>query len=263
VYGTGSDARIKQNIATTSDSLAQLMGVQVADFEFKSDPSEQVTGFIAQNLENIFPDAVTTNGDNGLVPLGASSTPWTVDYGRVTPLIVKAVQDIANISSTFETNLVAWLGNAQNGIHDFYTNTSHQKTLCVGDAANGGETCITKAQLDQLLQREDLSPESSGSAAAPAPTTSDTSNTSDTSDTSGSTTDSTQTPDTSSSLASSTPSSTIPAPTSDSSSSPAAPADASDSSSSSSATAPASTPAPSAPATSPAPSTDTSDSSSS
>jgi hypothetical protein len=195
-YGTGSDARIKQNIATTTDSLATLMGVQVADFEFKSDPSQQVTGFIAQNLENIFPEAVTTNGDNGLVPLGASSTPWTVDYGRVTPLIVKAVQDIANISSTFETNLVAWLGNAQNGIHDFYTNTSHQQTLCVGSAADGGETCITKAQLDQLLQRTDMAPASSGSTASTA-ASSATAPSNSTGSSSSTSSSSTSTPDTS------------------------------------------------------------------
>ncbi len=35
-----------------------------------------------------------------------------------------------------------------------FAKKSHQDTLCVGDAANGGETCITKIQLDQFLQSQ-------------------------------------------------------------------------------------------------------------
>ena len=73
-------------------------------------------------------------------------------YGRITPLIVSAVQDIANISSTFEQNLIAWLGNAQNGIGEFFapqvgnfqttnasttnTQTLNVQTICVGDHPN-------------------------------------------------------------------------------------------------------------------------------
>jgi hypothetical protein len=60
-------------------------------------------------VEKIYPEAVTTNGDNGLVPLSPTSTPWSVDYGRITPLIIKAVQDIANLSDTFKNTLIAWL----------------------------------------------------------------------------------------------------------------------------------------------------------
>jgi hypothetical protein len=94
-YDTGSDRRIKENFATSTISLADLLKIDILDFSYRADPSHaRATGFIAQNLEEIFPNAVSTNGDDGISPLAATATPWAVDYGRVTPLIVKAIQDL-------------------------------------------------------------------------------------------------------------------------------------------------------------------------
>ena len=45
------------------------------------------TGFLAQQLFEIFPDAVSEGGED------ADIDPWMVDYGRLTPLLVKAIQD--------------------------------------------------------------------------------------------------------------------------------------------------------------------------
>ena len=146
-YNTTSDRRLKTDIATTTEGLSTLMQIPVFNFAFKNDPNKTIQqGFIAQTLEPVYPEAVTTNGDNGIVPLGATSTPWQVDYGRITPLIVSAVQDIANISSTFEQNLIAWLGNAQNGIGDLFAENLHAQTeICINS------TCVNQQQLAALL----------------------------------------------------------------------------------------------------------------
>lgn len=79
---------IKDNIIDTQLQLADLMRIQVKDFNFIKEPSQQVNGFIAQDIYKIYPDAVTVGGDD------AVEDPWSVDYGRLTPLIVKAVQDL-------------------------------------------------------------------------------------------------------------------------------------------------------------------------
>jgi hypothetical protein len=85
-YSTTSDRRLKENIVDTHYSLTDLLKIQVRDFNFKSDQSKkQVTGFIAQELAPIVPDAVT-------IPAKTEQT-WSVDYGKLTPLLVKAVQD--------------------------------------------------------------------------------------------------------------------------------------------------------------------------
>lgn len=165
VYNTTSDSRLKENIVETPYGLADLMKLPVRNFDFKSDPAHiTTTGFIAQELYKVFPDAVTTNGDDGEVPLGASSTPWRVDYGRITPLVVKAVQDIAKINSTFRANLVSWFADAGNGITGLFAAVIHTKELCVGEPNN--ETCITKDQLDALLSGQAASAAATGSSGA-------------------------------------------------------------------------------------------------
>ena len=88
-FNTSSDRRLKENIVPTLRGLDELSKVQVEDFNFISDPKkERVQGFIAQELYKIYPEAVTVGGDD------PNKKPWSVDYGRLTPLIVKAVQDI-------------------------------------------------------------------------------------------------------------------------------------------------------------------------
>lgn len=88
-YITTSDRRLKENITPTRFGLADLMKVQPVDYNFIADAAKTVqTGFIAQDLDTVFPDAVTVGGDD------ANTNPWSVDYGRLTPLLVKSIQDL-------------------------------------------------------------------------------------------------------------------------------------------------------------------------
>ena len=85
-FNTGSDRRLKNNIVNTHFGINDLMKIQVRDYMYKADASKtQVTGFIAQELYEIFPNAVTK-------PAKAEDM-WSLDYGKVTPLLVKAIQD--------------------------------------------------------------------------------------------------------------------------------------------------------------------------
>lgn len=94
-YNTSSDARMKENVIDTSKGLTDLLKIKVKDFNFINDANKQkITGFIAQELNDIYPDAVTENGDDGVGELAKSGMPWQVDYGRITPLLVKAIQDL-------------------------------------------------------------------------------------------------------------------------------------------------------------------------
>ena len=88
-YTTTSDRRLKENITPTHFGLADLMKLQAVDYNFIADPAKTPqTGFIAQDLDAVFPDAVTEGGDD------ATTKPWSVDYGRVTPLLVQSIQDL-------------------------------------------------------------------------------------------------------------------------------------------------------------------------
>lgn len=89
-YNTSSDRRIKENITSSQDGLEKLMKIAVRDFNFKHDPEKRRTqGFIAQELYEIYPEAVTIGGDDD----NYEKNPWSVEYGRLTPLLIQASQD--------------------------------------------------------------------------------------------------------------------------------------------------------------------------
>ena len=87
VYGTTSDVRLKDNIRPTARGLNDVMRIQVSDFNFKSTPGRIETGFIAQQLYTVAPEVVSQGGTN------PATDPWMVDYGRVTPLLTRAIQE--------------------------------------------------------------------------------------------------------------------------------------------------------------------------
>lgn len=91
-YNNASDRRLKDNISPTEYALQDLMKVEVTDFTYRSDPEKKlITGFIAQDLYKVFPNAVTVGGDD------VSTDPWGVDYSKLTPLLVKALQDLSEL----------------------------------------------------------------------------------------------------------------------------------------------------------------------
>jgi predicted ribosome quality control (RQC) complex YloA/Tae2 family protein len=64
------------------------MKIQIKDYQYKTDSSKTpLTGFIAQQLYDVIPNAVTKGGSD------EKTNPWQVDYGKISPYIVKAVQD--------------------------------------------------------------------------------------------------------------------------------------------------------------------------
>ena len=85
-YNTTSDLRLKDNIETITDGTDKLMAMNPVTHGWKADPeADTVHGFIAQEMMNIVPEAVS--GD----PEGEEM--MSMDYGRITPVIVAALQD--------------------------------------------------------------------------------------------------------------------------------------------------------------------------
>ena len=86
-WNIASDYRLKNNIVDTHFGIADVMKIPVRDYTYKADAAKTpTTGFIAQELYEIFPNAVTK-------PANAEDM-WSVDYGKVTPLLVKAIQEL-------------------------------------------------------------------------------------------------------------------------------------------------------------------------
>jgi hypothetical protein len=99
-----------------------------------------------------------------------------MSYATLTPAIVKAIQEL-NLkvdtlqlaNGTTSTNVFDsfrnWLGDVGNGIGDIFAQRGHFKELCIGESGN--ETCLTKQQIDNLIQGNTVS----SVIGSPVPTT--------------------------------------------------------------------------------------------
>jgi endosialidase-like protein len=85
------------------------MRIQVSDFNFKSRPGRDETGFIAQQLYTVLPEVVTQGGTN------PATDPWMVDYARVTPLLTRAIQEQQGEIENSETAEQESRGGLQSG----------------------------------------------------------------------------------------------------------------------------------------------------
>lgn len=99
-YNTTSDERLKENFLDTQYGLDDLLDINVLQYNYIEFPEDTTTGFTAQNLLEVYPEAVNDpsagNVEMGLVEGDSDFKYMGVDYGKVTPLIVKSVQDLWN-----------------------------------------------------------------------------------------------------------------------------------------------------------------------
>jgi hypothetical protein len=87
-YNTSSDQRLKENIADADDAGSKIDAIQVRKFDWKVDGSHQDYGMIAQELQTVAPEAVSTP-ENPDEMMG-------VDYSKLVPMLIKEIQSLRN-----------------------------------------------------------------------------------------------------------------------------------------------------------------------
>ena len=166
---SGSDARWKQNIQpiASSDALNKVMQLSGVTYnwnqlDFPQNNFDSLThlGFIAQEVEKIVPDLVTTGADgykgvdyNGFAPLVIEAIKeLNLNFegisGTITPLAGSANETFVSVFfDNVKIKVGAWLADTANGIGDVFGGTFHAKDkLCINN------TCVTEAQLQTLIQ---------------------------------------------------------------------------------------------------------------
>ena len=95
-----SDNRYKKNITPLPDALKNVLQLQGVNYNWKIKefPEKQFTdtrqiGFIAQELEKIYPEMVFTD-EKGYK---------SVDYSRLTPVLVEAIKEQQKLIETLQT----------------------------------------------------------------------------------------------------------------------------------------------------------------
>jgi hypothetical protein len=87
---TWSDVRYKKNIVTIDSSLSKVCNMRGVYYDWKSDkfkdknfPGGKQIGVIAQEVEKIYPELVTTDKDGYK----------TVSYEKITPILIEAIKE--------------------------------------------------------------------------------------------------------------------------------------------------------------------------
>ena len=85
-YNTSSDQRLKDNIVDAPSASDDIDAIQVRSFDWKADGSHQKYGMVAQELNTVAPEAVTTPED--------PEEMMGVDYSKLVPMMLKEIQSL-------------------------------------------------------------------------------------------------------------------------------------------------------------------------
>ncbi|MDC7996456.1 tail fiber domain-containing protein [Gilvibacter sediminis] len=99
-YVTTSDARLKTNFQEVDGALSMISEINPLWYEFKSNRGYQEMGFLAQELNTVYPYAVSGEEDSD-----PETNPMMVDYGRITPLLTAGIQELEEKVINLEENV--------------------------------------------------------------------------------------------------------------------------------------------------------------
>jgi hypothetical protein len=89
-YGQISDLRVKENIVEARDYTEDLMKLRVVKYSLKKDQEQEATklGFIAQEVEQVFPNMVQTTETDEIKDLKS------IKMSVLIPMLVKTIQQL-------------------------------------------------------------------------------------------------------------------------------------------------------------------------
>ena len=98
-----SDARLKKNIVNAPSVLELVNQVKVRQYDWKDTGNTNI-GFVAQELHEVIPRAVSVGQDN---EDGSIKRAWGVDNGTLVPYLFKAIQEQQALIESLTTRLTA------------------------------------------------------------------------------------------------------------------------------------------------------------
>jgi len=104
-YNITSDRRLKENITPLTDGLKNILALKPSKYNYISDTSNILDGFIADELQQIVPNAVT--GQPNAIDKDGKPIYQGVDSSFLIPHIVSAIQELNATISTMQASLKA------------------------------------------------------------------------------------------------------------------------------------------------------------
>jgi len=99
-YATSSDYRLKENISYDWDATTRLKNLKPARFNFKTDSSTTVDGFLAHEVSSVVPEAI--GGEKDAVDSEGEPIYQSIDHSKLVPLLVKTILELEARITTLE-----------------------------------------------------------------------------------------------------------------------------------------------------------------
>ena len=99
-YATSSDYRLKENITYDWDATTRLKNLKPARFNFKTDSSTTVDGFLAHEVSSVVPEAI--GGEKDAVDSEGEPIYQSIDHSKLVPLLVKTILELEARITTLE-----------------------------------------------------------------------------------------------------------------------------------------------------------------
>tara|TARA_R100000808_G_scaffold6649_1_gene19580 strand:+ start:372 stop:1211 length:840 start_codon:yes stop_codon:yes gene_type:complete len=90
-FNTSSDYRIKENIVPMDNAITRLKALKPSRFNFIVDTDKTMDGFLAHEVSDIVPEAVS--GEKDAVNDHGDIEPQGIDQSKLVPLLVGALQE--------------------------------------------------------------------------------------------------------------------------------------------------------------------------
>lgn len=91
LYNTSSDYRLKENVKPISGAIDKLSRLNPYSYNFISSPDTPMLGFLAHEVEEVFPSIVT--GKKDAVDEKGNPEYQQMDYSMLTPILTAALQE--------------------------------------------------------------------------------------------------------------------------------------------------------------------------
>ena len=112
-YLTSSDYRLKENITEITDGITRVKQLNPSRFNFIADPDRIVDGFLAHEVQDIVPEAIT--GEKDAVNEDGSINPQGIDQSKLIPLLTAALQESIALIESQQSQIDALTARIETG----------------------------------------------------------------------------------------------------------------------------------------------------
>jgi hypothetical protein len=100
LYAASSDERLKTEVKKDLNATDIINKMKPKTYFFNNNEHKKENfGFYAQELNEVFPQAVSSGGED------PETEPWGIDYSTLTPLLAKSIQELCGRIEYLESKL--------------------------------------------------------------------------------------------------------------------------------------------------------------